>query len=683
MISELFISLLFITIITIYLFYKKYITLSSKKKISGQIGIKRFNQIFTLDSSLNEDINNYKNKPTMIHIDFISILNNSNVYEKIKFLSANKEFSIVAGKSIDFEYKNDKYLYKSEITEKISLIRKGKEEYFLINIKRHHDNYYNLFIDVVKDITYSIEIVFYSKDSLQNYKYLDIENIRIEGKEFFTKTARYNIINMNFDNSVKIFNIYSEITLNENPKESNEAFKQKNLFYNFICSKNKKLGKIYPIEEEKEIDNFNKNELKILEKINELVTERINIPTFNDDFEDLKKEYNYDVKSHNNEKKTPNILIDLNEKFKRIPFFLKYYDKQPSQIDLNYIKSLCFLNIFIEKDMDEWRPIIIYLQNETDIIFQNNKFLSIKDKIMILLNFLIAIKNKKDLAQDYKFISFYQLNEESTYIKSEQFYRDIISQLNEESSLFFLYLQLNSGSFLDFISGNHFYKIRHISLIELKTHLLMDYFYPYFFVFFSGKEIMAWNGKTTQVKNYNEKIFNKYGLLEKEFYINETVKLTLLKMHEYAHTKFKGNYSLQISPRYLINNDLDYIDNRKESKEIIKVGEIIINDYLGESGEALEIYIFGDKKIVNNILNSKNTDLTELYNPTLFIEKDFKKLNAIINKLKIKNVEDKNNTDLFNTKLRKRIVTTIPKIKIEKAKFSLNCNDLGIEPIDY
>ena len=364
---------------------------------------------------------------------------------------------------------------------------------------------------------------------------------------------------------------------------------------------------------------------------------------------------------------------------KGIPFYLKYYDKQPSKTDFNYIKSLCFLNIFIERDREEWRPLILDLQDETEKIFQKNVILSIKDKIMILLNYLIAIKNEKQWDTNYIFKSFYELNEESSYIKSELFYRDIISQLNEESSLFFLYLQLNSGSSLDFISGTHFYKIKHISLIELKTHLLMDYFYPYFFLFFSEKEIKAWNGKTTQVKNYNRKIFNKYRLLEKEFHVNETVKLALLKMHEYAHTKLKGNNSLKISQRYLFNNNLDFIDNKKQLEEIIKVGDSMINDYLGESGEAFEIYIFGDKKIVDNILNSKNIDLTELYNPKLFVEKDFQKLNAIINNLKIKSEEEKNHTDLFNTKSKKPKATII----IEKAKFSLECNDLGIEPIDY
>ena len=78
-------------------------------------------------------------------------------------------------------------------------------------------------------------------------------------------------------------------------------------------------------------------------------------------------------------------------------------------------------------------------------------------------------------------------------------------------------------------------------------------------------------------------------------------------------------------------------------------------------------------------MNSKNIDLTELYNPKLFVEKDFQKLNAIINNLKIKSEEEKNHTDLFNTKSKKPKATII----IEKAKFSLECNDLGIEPIDY
>ena len=81
---------------------------------------------------------------------------------------------------------------------------------------------------------------------------------------------------------------------------------------------------------------------------------------------------------------------------------------------------------------------------------------------------------------------FYELKEESTYIQSKLLYRKIISILTENSNLFFLYLQLNSGAEIDLVSGRYLYKVKRISLIELQTHLLMDFF---FHIFLFMKEV--------------------------------------------------------------------------------------------------------------------------------------------------------------------------------------------------
>ena len=59
---------------------------------------------------------------------------------------------------------------------------------------------------------------------------------------------------------------------------------------------------------------------------------------------------------------------------------------------------------------------------------------------MILVNYVYAVKNDDNTGNFYKFKSFYNLEENSSYIKSELMYRDIISSLTIESKLFFLYL---------------------------------------------------------------------------------------------------------------------------------------------------------------------------------------------------------------------------------------------------
>ena len=79
----------------------------------------------------------------------------------------NKEISIDDKNSLDFEYINNKFPYRSEIQEEIILFNEEKESKYLINIKRYHDNYYHFCNDVENSDkkTYSLEIVFFFKIS--------------------------------------------------------------------------------------------------------------------------------------------------------------------------------------------------------------------------------------------------------------------------------------------------------------------------------------------------------------------------------------------------------------------------------------------------------------------------------------------------------------------------------------
>ena len=180
---------------------------------------------------------------------------------------------------------------------------------------------------------------------------------------------------------------------------------------------------------------------------------------------------------------------------------------------------------------------------------------------------------------------------------------------------------------------------------------------------------MAWNDGKTQIKNYNInfKIYSNLESTNKKYIMNNTVKMTLIKFHEYAHTKFKGNYILNISPRYLLKDNLDYLDNQKKinNENQNKYDENIII-FLGESGQAIEKYIFGDEKIVNAIIYSKGIDLSQLYDPDLFSKKDFNKLNNIIENYKL-DIEQKESEEKFQQN-RERVNSSIsvPKLEIKK-----------------
>ena len=69
-------------------------------------------------------------------------------------------------------------------------------------------------------------------------------------------------------------------------------------------------------------------------------------------------------------------------------------------------------------------------------------------------------------------IKFCDLEINSPFIESEKLFFDIIKKLNENSALYFCYLQINSSSGLDYISSFTWFKIKFIPLIKIKAHLL-------------------------------------------------------------------------------------------------------------------------------------------------------------------------------------------------------------------
>ena len=247
--------------------YKKL----KESKIS-EMGQKRFKEIFTIKDILKNEIEIYKSQKTWIYLEFFDFSHSKYKYEKIKFESIEKEILIGDKKIHSFEYIDNKYPYLSEITENIILIKENIKHNFLITIKKHHKNYYKVFTNVENEKTFSLEIIFYIKDkNNNNIKYIEINKNKIYTKEKFAKTQRYNLININLENSIKIFNKYSNDKISEDKNEINEAFNSFNsLVYDFIYGNKKKIGKIFEIELMEKIEELDKNEKSILKEINEL-----------------------------------------------------------------------------------------------------------------------------------------------------------------------------------------------------------------------------------------------------------------------------------------------------------------------------------------------------------------------------------------------------------------------------
>ena len=177
-----------------------------------------------------------------------------------------------------------------------------------------------------------------------------------------------------------------------------------------------------------------------------------------------------------------------------------------------------------------------------------------------LLKYLLFVKDKYNF--NYKMINMEELPEFSPYIQSEILFRTIISSLKQNSKLSFLFLQLNSGGGTDIISTKTWYKIKMIPLVLIQKHILND-FNPYFFTYYSSDTAnLAFNEIQTHLKSYNEFYIRRN---DENVSINKsdlnTVKILYLKFHEYGHSKYRGGFKMNLSPQFLLKNNLSVLNN--------------------------------------------------------------------------------------------------------------------------
>ena len=103
-----------------------------------------------------------------------------------------------------------------------------------------------------------------------------------------------------------------------------------------------------------------------------------------------------------------------------------------------------------------------------------------------------------------------------------------------------------------------------IPLVSIKNHILND-FSPYFYVYSpSILKDLAFTNPQTNLKGYNES-FLKKGKENISLYQSNlnTVKLLFLKLHEYSHSKFSGNYNFELSPQIVFKTNLIKFSNDK------------------------------------------------------------------------------------------------------------------------
>ena len=275
--------------------------------------------------------------------------------------------------------------------------------------------------------------------------------------------------------------------------------------------------------------------------------------------------------------------------------------------------------------------------------------------------------------QNVKFLKLYDLPTKSPFVESEKIYLDILKKMDEKSSLYFFFLQLNSSSGIDYDSLNTWFKIKFIPISEIKEHLLCSR-YPFFFTYEKSGNIGAFLNPQNLIISFN--VSYKVGYtyeqsLEDEINENNSVKLLFCKFHEIAHSKFNFGSKNDVSPRYLYNSKLEPLDTHYDTIYEYKNGKKPTNsdkrgEDVGEEGYALEMFLYGNYALTDLLLDS-NDDLKQFLNSNLYIQDNLNELNHLfielmknsifsekyseeekkINELKIK-IERKKNTSLAN-----------------------------------
>lgn len=597
-------------VVTIIIYRKSLININIKRKKN-----KLENYLDLHD--LRTQIKDYEKRETKVIFYCEKLV--SNYYSKL--LIFNLEHDLDTEKPIEILI-NKKNPIKSDFTEKIILRSiNGEEKEFIINICYYMNNYYQLLLDKIED-PISSEIIFYSRKQKfpdtfkgENITFKDYDNNNIP----FLK--RYNIININ---RKELYQIYDNYVFNK-LKDENKFLLEKfnSLFINFIdkIDQNNYEGKIFEQEEDEIIEDFNEKEIELLENTLKFLngTNISDIPA-----NLIWSLFLSSIKIDNT------IVKGITKKISSKNYFIKYLNDIPDKKMIEIIESA----LFIESISKQTYGIGLYqnyLEYKKKILKNEDEFNNF-EKLVILVNIYDLLSKYPD----FKLVRLYDLSFSSPFVESEKIYLDIIKKINENSCLYFFYLQINSSYGFDNISLNTWYKIKYIPLIEIKAHLLYCR-YNFFFLYNSPMDVPAFVNPQTLIKSFNSckkcgYIYKKN--LENEKNINNTAKLLIYKFHENCHSKLDCENHKSSSPRYLYNFDLEVLDSHYDTIIAYKLGKELPDtekkgEDVGEEGYSIELFLYNDYSITDTIMES-NDNLEKLCTTELYSGNNFKELKKIL-----------------------------------------------------
>jgi hypothetical protein len=514
----------------------------------------------------------------------------------------------------------------------------GKEKKFTIILYR---NILNININNTNKDYYDSEIIFYFEKAEQI--------IEVKGLEYSNHNQKYRqrllIYNTN-ENMIK--DIIIQNNINEEDKKKAISIIEKNnnklLLFNIYLGINKNTILIF-LDSEKPLIVPSKEEKNLFQ--------------------------NYYHEMYSNKEFQTNLNL-ISEKYKRMLInkgiifgqrITNLDDDKDSDVIFSVLNqglnSLFYNNIISKNSLSDFEFILgnalffyyidqkginaSLVKNFFDVMIESNKRISsYPDLIRIGVSYIIFRKNKKDNLT----IMFTEKLEMNNYYKNGfEFFKDIINDLNEDSDLIFIYLQINSGYGLELMNNETCFKLSMIPVETVKEHII-EIIPKYFYVYDSDKDEYISTDSRTQIAAFNQnKIVDKSNNNSQK---KSEMNITIGMFHESGHEKYHMNTDVggDRSPKNCISKSFEFIKKTHwERKE------------RGESGKFVDYFLYkSDDEFPINIMSSGKS--IELMNKSYFTG-NLTNLNTIANNIASSLANNNNQNKLGNRNNQNNIVSAL------------------------
>ena len=518
----------------------------------------------------------------------------------------------------------------------------GKEKKFSITLYRNIINILNININNISKEYYDSETIFYLEKAEQI--------IKVKGLEYNNHNQKYRqrllIYNTN-ENMIK--DIILQNNINEEDKNKAISIIEKNnnklLLFNIYLGINKNTILIFldsenplivPSKEEKNLfqnfyremysnKEFQTNLTYICEKYKRILINKGFI-------------FGQRITNLDNDKDSDIVFSVLNQGLNSL-FYNNIISKN-SLSDFEFILG----NVLFFYYIDQKGINASLVKNFFDIMIESNKRISsYPDLIRIGVSYIIFRKNKKDNLT----IMFTEKLEMNNYYKNGfEFFKNIINDLNEDSDLIFIYLQINSGYGLELMNNETCFKLSMIPVETVKEHII-ETIPKYFYVYDSDKDEYISTDSRTQIAAFNQnKIVDKSNNNSQK---KSEMNITIGMFHHSGHEKFHMNTDIggDRSPKGCISKSFEFIKKTHwERKE------------RGESGKFVDYFLYksDDDELPINIISSGKS--IELMNKSYFTG-NLTNLNTIANNIASSLANYNNQNKIGNSNNKNNIVSSL------------------------